>query len=50
MDWNMWKMQQYKICIMIHGKKDVKIRELTSENTYVLIVRKDKKKKRKLKL
>ena len=34
---------------MIHGKKDVKIRELTSENTHVLIVRKDKKKEKKIK-
>ena len=43
------KMQQYKSCIMIHGKKDVKIRELTSENTHVLVVRKDKKKEKKIK-
>ena len=34
---------------MIHGKKDVKIRELTSENTHVLVVRKDKKKEKKIK-
>ena len=32
---------------MIHGRKDAKILELTSENTYVLIVEKLKKKKRK---